>query len=81
MFLLTDTLLSAGFEFNNSDFDLKVVRLCFQVFLPDEHGRITFIVPPVVSQSIWDESKFVLVYFLRKEHITLNLIISEIYVF
>lgn len=77
MFLLTDTVLSAGFKFNNSEFDLKVVRLCFQVFLPDERGKITVIVPPVVSQSIWDESKFDLVYFLPKEHLTLTLIISK----
>ena len=37
--------------------DLNVVRLCFQVFLPDEHGKITRIVPPVVSQPIHDKSK------------------------
>ena len=37
--------------------DLNVVRLCFQVFLPDEHGKITRVVPPVVSQPIHDKSK------------------------
>ena len=36
--------------------DLNVVRLCFQVFLPDEHGKITRVVPPVVSQPIHDKS-------------------------
>ncbi|XP_033733822.1 putative transcription factor p65 homolog [Pecten maximus] len=35
--------------------DLNVVRLCFQVFLPDESGKISRIVPPVVSLPIHDK--------------------------
>lgn len=35
--------------------DLNVVRLCFQVFLPDETGKISRIVPPVVSLPIHDK--------------------------
>ncbi|XP_005662584.1 proto-oncogene c-Rel isoform X3 [Phacochoerus africanus] len=36
------------------DCDLNVVRLCFQVFLPDEHGNLTSALPPVVSNPIYD---------------------------
>ncbi|XP_030052048.1 proto-oncogene c-Rel [Microcaecilia unicolor] len=36
------------------DYDLNVVRLCFQVFLPDEHGNFTLALPPVVSNPIYD---------------------------
>ncbi|KAM9316173.1 proto-oncogene c-Rel [Gastrophryne carolinensis] len=36
------------------DYDLNVVRLCFQVFLADEHGNFTRALPPVVSNPIYD---------------------------
>ncbi|XP_004867296.1 proto-oncogene c-Rel isoform X1 [Heterocephalus glaber] len=36
------------------DCDLNVVRLCFQVFLPGEHGNLTTVLPPVVSNPIYD---------------------------
>ncbi|XP_069787615.1 proto-oncogene c-Rel isoform X2 [Narcine bancroftii] len=36
------------------DYDLNVVRLCFQVFLPDEHGSFSRALPPVVSHPIYD---------------------------
>nr|XP_031531529.1 proto-oncogene c-Rel isoform X2 [Vicugna pacos] len=36
------------------DCDLNVVRLCFQVFLPDEHGNLTTALPPLVSNPIYD---------------------------
>ncbi|XP_064133074.1 proto-oncogene c-Rel isoform X3 [Loxodonta africana] len=36
------------------DCDLNVVRLCFQVFLPDEHGDLTTALTPVVSNPIYD---------------------------
>lgn len=39
------------------DCDLNVVRLCFQVFLPDEHGNLTSALPPVVSNPIYDNRK------------------------
>ncbi|XP_022332457.2 putative transcription factor p65 homolog [Crassostrea virginica] len=47
----------SGFKHLNkiNSIDLNVVRLCFQVFLPDENGKITRIVPPVVSQCIHDK--------------------------
>ncbi|XP_078260883.1 proto-oncogene c-Rel [Rhinoraja longicauda] len=35
-------------------YDLNVVRLCFQVFLPDQHGSFTRALPPVVSNPIFD---------------------------
>ncbi|NP_001081750.1 v-rel avian reticuloendotheliosis viral oncogene homolog S homeolog [Xenopus laevis] len=35
------------------DYDLNVVRLCLQVFLPDEHGNYTRALTPVVS-TIFD---------------------------
>lgn len=44
-----------GFKHKSQSIDLNVVRLCFQVFLPDETGKITRIVPPVVSQAIYDK--------------------------
>ncbi|CAG5132534.1 unnamed protein product, partial [Candidula unifasciata] len=44
-----------GFEHIQSNIDLNVVRLCFQVFLPNEQGKITRVVPPVVSQAIHDK--------------------------
>lgn len=37
-----------------ASYDLNVVRLCFQVFLPDEHGSFTRALPPVVSNPIFD---------------------------
>ncbi|XP_016050906.1 proto-oncogene c-Rel [Erinaceus europaeus] len=36
------------------DCDLNVVRLCFQVFLPDEHGNLTTALPPIISNPIYD---------------------------
>ncbi|KAM4040259.1 proto-oncogene c-Rel isoform 2-T2 [Anomaloglossus baeobatrachus] len=36
------------------DYDLNVVRLCFQVFLADEHGNYTRALHPVVSNPIYD---------------------------
>lgn len=36
------------------DYDLNVVRLCFQVFLADEHGNYTRALLPVVSNPIYD---------------------------
>ncbi|XP_059973934.1 proto-oncogene c-Rel isoform X2 [Mesoplodon densirostris] len=36
------------------DCDLNVVRLCFQVFLPDERGNLTTALPPIVSNPIYD---------------------------
>lgn len=39
------------------DCDLNVVRLCFQVFLPDEHGNLTTALPPIVSNPIYDNRK------------------------
>lgn len=39
---------------DTEDCDLNVVRLCFQVFLHDEHGNLTTTLPPVVSNPIYD---------------------------
>ncbi|XP_063297476.1 proto-oncogene c-Rel [Pelobates fuscus] len=39
---------------NIEDYDLNVVRLCFQVFLPDEHGNYTRALMPIVSNPIYD---------------------------
>ncbi|ESO85467.1 hypothetical protein LOTGIDRAFT_107626 [Lottia gigantea] len=44
-----------GFEFVNSSAEMSVVRLCFQVFLPDGSGKITKVLQPVVSQPIHDK--------------------------
>ena len=50
-------LLAAGFDHASSNIDLNVVRLCFQVFLPDANGKVTRVVPPVSSLPIHDKSK------------------------
>ncbi|XP_053568018.1 proto-oncogene c-Rel [Bombina bombina] len=36
------------------DYDLNVVRLCFEVFLADEHGNYTHALAPAVSNPIYD---------------------------
>ena len=38
--------------------NLSVVRLCFQAFLMDEHGRFTIPVDPVFSHKVYDSSEF-----------------------
>ena len=37
--------------------NLSVIRLCFQAFLMDEHGRFTIPVDPVLSHKVYDSSK------------------------
>ncbi|XP_059143365.1 putative transcription factor p65 homolog isoform X2 [Physella acuta] len=44
-----------GFEHAQTNIDLNVVRLCFQVFLPNEQGKVTRVVPPVCSHAIHDK--------------------------
>lgn len=44
-----------GFDHSQSNIDLNVVRLCFQVFLPNQQGRVTKVVPPVCSHAIHDK--------------------------
>lgn len=44
-----------GFDHASSNIDLNVVRLCFQVFLPDSSGKVTRVVPPVASVPIHDK--------------------------
>ncbi|XP_059811223.1 transcription factor p65 [Hypanus sabinus] len=39
---------------NDSEEDLNVVRLCFQVFLPNEMGICSVPLPPAVSNPIYD---------------------------
>ncbi|NWU02685.1 REL protein, partial [Urocynchramus pylzowi] len=39
---------------NIDEYDLNVVRLCFQAFLPDEHGSYTIALPPLISNPIYD---------------------------
>ncbi|GFT25575.1 embryonic polarity protein dorsal [Nephila pilipes] len=34
--------------------NLNALRLCFQVFLPDEHGKLCIPLPPVISNPIFD---------------------------
>ncbi|KAL8185064.1 UNVERIFIED_CONTAM: hypothetical protein K2H54_036346 [Gekko kuhli] len=36
------------------EYDLNVVRLCFQAFLPNEHGDFTLALPAVISNPIYD---------------------------
>ncbi|NWV44369.1 REL protein, partial [Grantiella picta] len=39
---------------NIDEYDLNVVRLCFQAFLPDELGNYTIALPPLISNPIYD---------------------------
>ena len=48
-----------GYYNNISSIDLNVVRLAFQCILKDKSGKRTRIVPPIVSQPIYDESKYI----------------------
>lgn len=60
-------LYLAGFAHKNqaSNIDLNVVRLCFQVFIEGaEKDKFTVPLPPVVSDPIYDKSKFSIVFFL-----------------
>lgn len=43
---------------NIDEYDLNVVRLCFQAFLPDEHGNYTIALPPLISNPIYDNSEY-----------------------
>lgn len=36
------------------EYDLNVVRLCFQVFMQDETGRYSTALPPIISNPIYD---------------------------
>ncbi|XP_026992125.1 proto-oncogene c-Rel isoform X1 [Tachysurus fulvidraco] len=36
------------------EYDLNVVRLCFQVFLPDDTGCYSIALPPIISNPIYD---------------------------
>lgn len=42
---------------NIDEYDLNVVRLCFQAFLPDEHGNYTLALRPLISNPIYDNSE------------------------
>ena len=51
----------AGFAHKNQPqtIDLNAVRLCFQVFLEGtQKGKFTLALKPVVSETIYDKSKF-----------------------
>jgi len=41
-----------------NNINLMMVKLCFQVFLPDESGKYQKAVTPVCSEPIVDKSKF-----------------------
>lgn len=54
MKITSNCYILAGFAHaeNLSSNDLKVVRLCFQVFLPGPNGKCSFPLKPVVSNPI-----------------------------
>ena len=37
---------------------LNVVRLCFQAYLQDKNGQLTIMLPSVISNPIYDSSKY-----------------------
>uniref|UniRef100_A0A2A4K3E1 RHD domain-containing protein n=1 Tax=Heliothis virescens TaxID=7102 RepID=A0A2A4K3E1_HELVI len=48
--------------------DLNAVRLCFQVFLPDESGRLRRPLAPVVSDVIYDKKAMSDLLIMRSSH-------------
>ncbi|XP_050562117.1 embryonic polarity protein dorsal isoform X2 [Spodoptera frugiperda] len=48
--------------------DLNAVRLCFQVFLPDETGRLRRPLTPVVSDVIYDKKAMSDLLIMRSSH-------------
>lgn len=40
------------------EYDLNVVRLCIQVLLQDENGQYTRALSPIVTNPIYDNSKW-----------------------
>lgn len=50
---------------NQGDIDMSIVRLCWQVFLPDPQGKFTRALKPVMSELIYDKSKWQVVVVLR----------------
>ena len=44
-------------EEQRQNMNLSAVRLCFQAYLPDEHGCFTKALPPCVSDPVFDSSK------------------------
>ncbi|XP_026732895.1 transcription factor p65-like [Trichoplusia ni] len=48
--------------------DLNAVRLCFQVFLPDESGRLRRPLAPVVSDVIYDKKAMSDLHIMRSSH-------------
>lgn len=52
--------------------NLSVVRLCFQAFLPDEHGRFTIPVEPVFSHKVYDSSEWHLLMSSVGEYFLVN---------
>ena len=39
--------------------DLSVVRLMFIAYLPDSQGAFTIMLKPIISEAIFDSSKFI----------------------
>ena len=54
-------VIIAGFDHMEkpaiNNINLMAVKLCFQVFLPDDSGKYQRAVQPVISESIFDKSK------------------------
>ena len=59
-------------KLDQSTIDLTVVRLCFQVFLPDNHHRFQRHVPAVVSQCIFDKSEYGCTMFIAQDFLIMN---------
>lgn len=57
----------AGYAHRNQpqSIDLNAVRLCFQVFLPDEAGKVRHSLEPVVSEIIYDKKAMTDLQILR----------------
>jgi len=56
--------------------NLSVVRLCFRAYLMDENGVCTRVLPPVISNPVFDSSKSFLspyLYYFTIEPNSLNI--------
>ncbi|KAH9640014.1 hypothetical protein HF086_008109 [Spodoptera exigua] len=63
-------VFSENFDHKNhpQSIDLNAVRLCFQVFLPDETGRLRRPLTPVVSDVIYDKKAMSDLLIMRSSH-------------
>ena len=59
------TRIAAKAQAEAKSIDLAVVRLMFIAYLPDSNGAFTIMLKPVISDPIYDSSKYMLVFVFK----------------